>query len=295
MATVSNPSDLTALDDIIDSEFISRNVRLAVRTPMTFEGVVKLVDFSSVSSRTYAVPKSAELAAASALTETDEVDSAALSISEATVATALVEQSTFLSDQARGATIWDSAGLAIQEVANAVRRKIDDDTHTLSNSMGNSIGGNAQVMDFANWSTVLSTFRAQTKFSNGPVAAVLHPDAIGQLHSDLLANAAGIYASAFGPEAMALLASTNQGARGVLNGVILWETDSIPLADTTGHGNYMVVTGDAEGALCLVVNRGTMVEPWREPKRQGIWYIGTADFGVGIGDDDRALQFITSP
>ncbi len=295
MATVSNASNLSALDDIVDSEFISRNVRLAVRTPMTFEGVVKLVDFSTVSSRTYAVPKSAELAAASALTETDEVDSAALTITEATVSTALVEQSTFLSDQARGASIWDSAGLAIQEVANAVRRKIDDDVHALATSMTNTIGSNAQAMDFANWSTVLSTFRAQTKFSNGSVAAVMHPDAIRDLHADLLANAGGIYGSAFGPQAQALLAGTNQGARGVLDGVILWETDSIPLSDTTGHGNYMCVTGDAEGALCLVVNRGTLVEPWREPKRQGIWYIGTADFGVGIGDQDRCLEFITQP
>ena len=293
MATVSNPSDLTALDDIIDSEFISRNVRLAVRTPMTFQGVVKMIDFTNVSSRVYAVPKSAELAAASALTETDEVDSAALTITEATVATALVEQSTFLSDQADGATIWDAANLSITEVANAVRRKADDDVHALSNSMGNSIGSNAQAMDMANWNVLLTTFRAQTKFSNGPIAAVMAPAAIRDLRGDVLENAAGVYGTSFGTEALDALGGTNQGARGMLDGVILWETDSIPAADTSGKGNYMCVTGDAEGALCMVVNSPTRVIGWREEKRFGVWYIGSLDFGVGIGDDDRCLQFIT--
>ena len=295
MAVVSNPTDLTALDDIIDSEFISRNVRLAVRTPMTFAGVVKLIDFTQVSSRDYAVPKSSELTAAATLTETDEVDSEAISLSEATIATALVQRSTFLSDQARGASIWDAAAISITEVVNAVRRTLDNDTHALSNSMSNSIGNNAQAMDFQNWSAVVAAFRAQAKFSNGPVAAVMHPAAIRDLHSDLLANSAGVYGSAFGPEARAVLEGVNQGARGLLEDVILWESDAVPAADTTGVGNYMTVTGPAEGALCLVANREVGVELWREPKRQGTWYIGTADFGVGIADQDRCLQFITQP
>jgi len=179
----------------------------------------------------------------------------------------------------------------VRNVVDAVRQKIENDTIGLSSSMSNTIGSNAQTFDLDFWNTSLTTFRAQAK-SPASAAAVLHPDAVRDLHGDLVTSNAALFGSAFGPPAADATGGVRQGARAVLDGLPLFETDAVPVADTTGWGNFIVELGNNPG-LMMVVKAPVMVRIDEPADAYGAWIAASADYGVAIVDQSRALQCVS--
>lgn len=288
---ISNFTGTTALTNYIDSEWIARQLRVAVETPFVSEMIVGMTDLSPMSTRTYAHPILSRMSAAGAYNEGDEFASTAMATTETTIDVDMVYKATFLTPQASGATVLDSAAAAVRNVVDAVRQKIENDTIGLSSSMSNTIGSNAQTFDLDFWNTSLTTFRAQAK-SPASAAAVLHPDAVRDLHGDLVTSNAALFGSAFGPPAADATGGVRQGARAVLDGLPLFETDAVPVADTTGWGNFIVELGNNPG-LMMVVKAPVMVRIDEPADAYGAWIAASADYGVAIVDQSRALQCVS--
>lgn len=288
---ITNFTGTTALTNYIDSEWIARQLRVAVETPFVHEFCVGMQDLSPYSTRTYAHPILSRMTAATAYNEGDEFSSTAMATTETTIDVDMVYKATFLTPQASGATVMDAAAAAVRNVVDAVRQKVENDVIGLSSSMSNTVGSNAQTFDLDFWNTSLTTFRAQAKSPQAAVA-VLHPDAVRDLHGDLVTSNAALFGSAFGPPAADATGGVRQGARAVLDGLPLYETDAIPAADTTGHGNFITEVGNNPG-LMLVVKMPIMVRIDEPADAYGAWIAATSDYGTAITDQNRALQCIS--
>lgn len=294
MAAVSNSSKLSSLAEVINSELISAMVNVAVNTPFLYRALARPISLSGASTRTYAHPIFPKLAAAAALTETDEVDSAEVTPSESTITAALVEQSTFLSKQARGASVVSAVELCVNRVIDSVMTKKDTDIVGLSASMTNAIGDASTTFNIANYNTVMTTFRAQAK-SPGMSGLVLHTDAARDLNASAIASGAPFWSGRLGQALNESTMGSNQGFRQVTaDGVAVFISDRIPVADSTGWGNFIFEMGP-NNPLAIVTAQGgeEAVETWYEQKRQGWWITGVADYGVGILDQSRALECIS--
>lgn len=293
MATI-NGMTLTQWDDLIDSEYISRRVRYAVDTPKTYRFIANVIDISGAPTRTYAHPLQSHLTAATAVSETDEDATANVTSTEATISATRVMRSTFVSRQTAGASVWSTSDAAIDAVSRACQLYIDDAFHGLSASASNTIGDNATTMDLDNWVTMLSTFAGNAKNAMGQRVFVCAVDGLRDLQQEIMTSAAAILGSSeaasqlFGGAASA----SAMGVQFMIGNVAVVSTDEIPAADTTGWGNYLTTTG-ADGGLGLVVKEGIRVDttPW--PLRQGMYFVGSADVGVGILEQAQLLEVIS--
>ncbi len=295
MATVSNLSGSSALANHIDSEFINNTLMLAVQTPKIYSALAKFVTLAPGQSRTYTHVLRSHLAAAAAVTESDEVAATALADSQLQVSVSLVASAVFLTDQAKGASVLGpnaQTADGMMRAVDAVRLYIDDAFHGLSSSMTNTMGSNATTHDMTNWNQMLATYASQAK-NVDQVAFVGHPDAARDLGEDIFTSAAAILGNDSASQLFGQAAGGfRQGMRYQIGNVPVFSSDEIPTADTTGWGNYLTSVGD-DGALGVVVKHEVDFAAWREPKRFGDWLIAWADVGIGILDQSRCLEVIS--
>ena len=289
-----NGLTLSQWDDLVDSEWISQRVNMAVDTPKTYTVIANVIDIGGRSTRTYAHPLQSHGTAASSTTESDLVTTSNTTSTEVTVGVTLVDKATFVTVQAAGASVWDTTGAAVDFVTRACRLYIDDAFHALSSSMSNTIGDNATTMDLDQWVTGRTTFMAQAK-NPGASVFVAAVDGFRDLSSEIMTSTAAILGSdraaaeLFGSAAGAMA----QGVVTTIGGIPVIVTDEIPAADTTGWGNYFTTIGSGDGALGLVVKSEISVVMKPEPLRHGSYFIGSCDVGVGILDDARCLQVVS--
>ncbi len=95
MAVVSGLTGLAVIDDIVNEKWISQEVHTATQTPVLYQNIVGGAGTKSLigkATRTYAHPIWARLAAAAAVTESDEVGATALSSTEVTITPALTRR-----------------------------------------------------------------------------------------------------------------------------------------------------------------------------------------------------------
>lgn len=302
MAQLTGRTDLTALDDYIFAELIQSRLSRAVQTPYVGMGIC-LVDVIDGPSRAKAYPILSQIAAAAAVSETDDVGYTALASQEQVVTATLKASAAAVSDQAQGASIIDSYAAAADRVIDACMNKIDDDVLALITSISASQGNNAVVNDFENYQSVMAAVRALMKAPNA-VAYVAHPDQMRDLRQDMATNGAGLFGSAYGAQLAAQLGGVQQGAKGaaIEPGVFLFETDGVPAGDSTGWAGAVVEIGLDAGLVMAYVPRiagvtmegGLMsIERDRIVERFTEQIVASTDYGVAIRDQNRCYKFIS--
>ena len=290
---ISNPSGSTAFTHLINSEFITATLHTAVATPFVHEAAVVGVDMSGRATGTYAHPHISRMSAASAYSEGGEFSSTALSFVNDTTALGYVLQSTFVPEAVitRGITAESALAAAVNRVVDSVMQKMENDTMGLSSSLSNSTGSTATTNDLDNWNSVLTSYRAQSKSVNG-ATAFLHPDAIRDLHQDIVTSYAGLLGSSWGVDAAGTTGGVRQGLRAFLDGVLIYETDAIP-ASSTGWANFITSPDPANPGLVMPMSQPIRVRAQEPADALGVWVAAYADYGVGIGEEARSLRFVT--
>lgn len=294
MAAVTNLTGLTVIDDIINAEWIAQEVHVAAQSPMLYKAIARPISLVGKGTRTYAHPIWARIAAATAVTESDEVAATALSSSEVTLVTALSASAAFVTDQAAGAAVLDVFSLAINRVVDAAMHKINDDVLALSTSITSSAGSNATTNDVSNMNTAITAFRAVIKGNlSGRCVAVMHEDALRDLGEDAVNTTNSLFGSAVGESLFAGSQQVQQGQFAQFGKVTFVSTEDMPVGDTTGWSNMLLDAGGPETLLGIAVSKEVSVELWREPKRFGTWVIASTDHKAGILDQSRGHEFIT--
>lgn len=294
MAVISNATTATSATHHINSELISRAIARAVSEPYVWRLCTFAVDLTGANTATYAHPIFARLSAAAAHTETDEVSSAEITRTQATISTAEYAKATFLGDRAQRLSIANEMMVAAERLADACMRKMDFDVLTLASSMTNTQGDNSTNNTVVNFNSVISNFRVQIGSSSARPVMVMSAPAIRDLHEDAATNAAAIYGSLVGVQLHEATAGVNQGVRRQFGGVEFVETSAVVAGDTSGKANFItLVGGQAESALITPIGKDISPEVGRVAERIGSWLVYSFEFGAGIVDQNRCRKFIT--
>lgn len=308
MTAVSNARTITTDTNVINSEFISLALAKAVEPPVLYQDLVGVVDLAGRGTRVYVEPILARLTAASAVTETDEDTSAAPSYAQAPMTCARKSKSQFVSDQSAGANIHGAYNVSIMQVVDACRRAMNEDVLGLADDITSPIGDATTPFDMANYDTVLAAYRAKAK-NIGAAALVLHNDAVRDLLLDLRTNGGAMLGTTWGGAVAQSMSNnvTRQGYVGMIdNGVPIFSSEDLPVGDTTGWTNMIVSIDPTVGygikmalaarpvwAPGVVINGPVAIEVERVANRGGAWVVASADYAVGIIDQNKCLGCIS--
>lgn len=294
MAAVSNATTATQATHHINAEIIEALVAYAVQRPYVWQELVYTPDLRAANTAVDSHPIVAQLSAAGAHTETDEVASATPTRTNSTITTAEYAKATFLGDRARRLSILDEDAVAVNRLIDACQLEMDTAVLTLASSMSNSIGDNATVHNVVNFNTAISTFRTQIGSSTARPVFVHSVSAIRDLHEDAATNAAAIYGSLVGVQLHDATSGVNQGLRRPFGNIDLIETAGVVAGDTSGKANFItLVGGPGETALRMPIGKDVMAEVGRVAERIGQWLVASYEKGAGIFDNSRCLRVIT--
>lgn len=287
-----DPTTVTTVNDLFYSQYINRVVRDVASEPIIGMNFVEVVDLTGddVNSYTYQVAIWNELTGAAAVADNDAAPEDSLTTDQVQIVGARYALRTFVLYNT-GKAIVSVVTKAVERVTRAVRRNRHEAVLDLATSLTNTQGTNATVNDVANWDLVMHNLRAQDH-DDGPLVAGLHDDAVRDLRADLIANMAALYGASWGDRASTALQNKSPGVGVAWDGVIVFQSGDMPVGDTTGWTNMVVVTGPNAAIEMPVWQELT---PFQQPdeSRFGTW-IGTSIIGEpGIVKNANARAFIT--
>lgn len=271
----------TTVDDVYNTEYITRNWRETARDPIIGAGLCKLVDLTleEANSLTYEVPIVAEMTGVAAITGTDAAPEDSLTTTNAQITCALYGLRAFVKDDTRSKVLAVGA-----EVQRQILRAHQDYTHRqilgLLTSITATSGANTTDFTLAIWDAHTQAHRAAL-ITPGPLWAVLNQDQSRDLRADLITNAAALLGSAYGEQAAAALKDPTTGLMRAFDGYTIYETNDTPVGDTTGWTGALGVGGEDAG-IELVMMQDITPELQRDASRYGTWIVGGMIVGWGI-------------
>ena len=72
----------------------------------------------------------------------------------------------------------------------------------------------------------------------------------------------------------------------------IFETDAVPVADTSGWGNFILEMGN-NPAIMMVIKQAITIKIAEPADALGSWVSSVCDYGVGIVDQSRCLQCVS--
>lgn len=294
MTAVPNATTATSATHHINSEIIERAISFAVQRPYVWQLFTYSPDLRAANTAQYAHPIFAQIAAASAFTETDEVSSTEITRTQATITTAEYAVATFLGDRAKRLSIANEEAVAVDRLVDSINQKIETDALTLASSMTSTQGSNSTINTVVNFNSVISNFRVTIGSSSAMPVMVMSAAAIRDLHEDSATNAAAIYGSLIGVQLHQATEGINQGLRRSFGTIQFVETNGVVAGDTSGKANFITLVGGVtETALMVPIGKDLFFEAGRIAERIGTWLVASIEHGAGIIDQNRCRRFIT--
>jgi hypothetical protein len=297
MSTVpSAPTGLTQLAEVINTEYISRQIELAAIDPLIGERIVMrtVLDPAVVNSYTYQIVTGNEMTGAAVVTPHNEAPEDAWEPTSDTISGVRIGLSSFVPDSSR-VTIVNTANAVIAGLTHAVRDMVHDDILDLFANADNSAGDATTEFDLAFWAAQTIAFNSQLP-DPGERHAVLHAQQQTELRADLMSSAAALFGASWGDRAAAGLGTTQVGAGVPFDGYNMHIALDVPAGDTTGHTAALLVRNDGgHSALELVVWEPLSIAMKDERRRYGTWLVAGAILGVGIRSQKNLRALITQP
>jgi hypothetical protein len=296
MIQATTPTTTATAQHLLNTEFISRLVRLAAMDPMVGLEIVKPVDLRAeykqgCNSYTYRITTIAEMSGAAVVTENNAAPEAALTSSASNISGVRRALRSFVTDLINDLGVIQVDENTLQNILHGIRNLDHQNILALFTSLTNTQGTNAIVHSLANWDLVTLNFRAQL-FDPGPLWAVQRTTTSRDLRSDLISNAAGLFAASWGDRAQQALQTTRPGMGVPWDGYTVYESLDVPVGDTTGWTNAVGVGGDL-AAIEHPVWQELKPFAQRDESRFGGWLGASKISGYGIAKQANARAFIT--
>lgn len=287
-----DPTTVTTVNDLFYSQYINRVVRDVAAEPIIGLNFCNVVDLTGdeVNSYTYQVAIWNELSGVAAVADNDAAPEDSLTTDQVQIVGARYALRTFVLYNTKKAIV-DVTTKAAERVTRAVRRDRAADVLGLATSLTNTQGGNTVVNDVANWDLVMHNLRSQDH-DDGPLVAGLHDDAVRDLRADLIQNMAALYGASWGDRASTALQNKSPGVGVAWDGVTVFQTGDMPVGDTTGWTNMVVVTGPQ---ACIEMPVWQELLPFQQPdeSRFGTWIGVSIIAEPGIVKNANGRAFIT--
>lgn len=200
----------------------------------------------------------------------------------------------------KGGTISpNEVARATDQCVRACRRKGDaqlfeDTTPALVNEFGDALTS-MTYNNFISYQLELAAQVEQSQPAGAVMRASLHPDVWRALVADMSATQASIFAAQFGSMQHANALQQNGTAAKMLNGIDVWVTSRIPIADGSGRGNVFAYVGDEDESCFGHAVKWRILGEIRAPGDASLSYrvIVYARWGFGILRQDMGLKAIS--
>ena len=287
----TNPTTVTTVNDLFASQYIGRLVRDVASEAiigMNFCNVVPMPP--DAHSYTYQVDIWNEIDDATAVVDNEAAAESALTTDQVQIAGSRYARRTFVLYNTSRAIV-SVVEKAVERVTRACRRRNHEATLALATSLTNTQGTAATVHDLANHDLVMHNFRTQDH-DPGPIVMGLHDDAVRDLRADLVSNAAALYGATWGDRAAAALQNKEPGAGVAWDGITVYQTSDMPVGDTTGWTNMVVVAGEL-AAIEMPVWQELTAFQQPDESRFGVWIGCSIICEQGIVKNANGRKFIT--
>lgn len=290
----TTPTTTSTSQHLLNTEFISRLVRMAAMDPLVGLEIVNPVDLTNekaVNSYTYRIATVAEMTGAAVVTENNAAPEAAMTTSASTITGARRALRSFVTDLINDMGVIQVDSAVLDNLVHALRNLDHQNILGLFTSLTNTQGNNATVHTLANWDLVTLNFRSQL-YDDGPLWCVQRTTTSRDLRADLIANAAGLFAASWGDRAQQALQTTRPGMGVPWDGYTVYESLDVPVGDTTGWTNAVGVGGQLAAIEHPIWQE---LKPFVQPdqSRFGGWAGVSKISGYGIAKQANARAFIT--
>jgi hypothetical protein len=289
--TISNHTGVDEVTNLVNSEFIDAQINLAVQTGYIYEFVAPTMSIAGRNTADVAHPIRTRLSAAAAFADGAEFSHAAMATTQTTATAARYVRSVFVDERAQRLSLHNEYAVGLQLCIDACRLKIDTDVVGIGASATNDNSGtNATVYDFDQLNADITAFSVLAK-SPSQADMVLHTSQVRDLRADLQSTNSALFGSMFGADLSDSLGKIAQ-ARPVMEygNVLIWQTDRVPAADTTGKGGFIVERGEG---LAVVDAAGFMAGLKEADTALGNHIYCAVDYAVLIKDQNRIMEVIS--
>lgn len=282
----------TTVDDIYNTEYITRSWRETARDPIFAEQLAKIVDLplEEANSLVYEVPIVNEMTGVAAITGVNAAPEDSLATDVAQITCALYGLRSFVKDNTKSKVMRVTEEV-IRQIKRAHLNYIHQQVLALLTSISSSVGSNAQEGTLAFWDAQTQAHRAGL-ITPGPLWAAVNPDFARDLRQDLVTNASALFGSAYGSQAADALKDPKAGLMRTFDQYLMAETNDTPAGDTTGWTNALGVGGEDAG-IEVVMMQDLDAELQRDASRYGTWIVGGMIVGFGIVKQSQLRAFIT--
>jgi hypothetical protein len=296
MTVPSTPTTPTTLNDTVSPAYISRYARDAAVDPLIGELIAHpfLVP-AEVGSFVFQVPLLDEMAGAAVVTIPNAAPEAALTSSNAQITSARIALRSFVADDTlRVSSLGpqDTANRVIKGLGHNVRDFVHQGVLGRFTSIAATEGNASTAMDLANLVGITGAFQAQNH-DPGPLWITMHTDQLADFRTDLVNNAAGIFASTFGDTVhRAALDTTIPGLMANWGGYSVYASANVPVGDTTGWTGAVGVGGEL-GGLKMPIWISLTGAMQRDEARFGTWMVISIHVGYGIEKQANLRSFVS--
>lgn len=292
LPTPTSPTTRTTLNDIYNTEYITRSWRTSNRRPKVGLEATKIVvvPLEELNSLTYQVPTVTAISGVTTVTAGSAAPEAAVSTDGVTITLARRGLSVFLHDDVRS-KVMAAGQVAMAELLEAMQQEAHNRVMALLTSISSTQGAATTENDLSNWEAAAMAHRALL-ITGGPLIALMNPDAVRDMRQDLIANAAALFGSAWGERAADAVQKPQTGLFTSFDGYAVRETLDTPAGDTTGWTNALLVAGEDAWAE-FVIGQDIEAELERAAQFYGTWMVAGSVTGVGIVKQAQAHKFIT--
>lgn len=294
----TSPVGRVQLDDLYNTEYLSRRFREESEDPLIGQLLVNPVSVPDDEVYRYEVPIFDELDSSqvAAVAANDAAPEAAMSTSQAVITGARYGLRMFVLDESKNKVVR-ATEMAITKLRRAHRdywhRQILDLFTSITNNGGTVPGTNATAHDLANWDAITGAFRAQNP-DPGARWSVMSRSGNRDLRADLVTNAAALFGTSWGEQARSALADNQPGIFQSFDGFAQYESADTPAGDTSGF-TCAIGVGGANSGIEFVEWEMPAVELQRDASRFGTWIVTGLVAGVGIVKQENLYAYIINP
>jgi hypothetical protein len=199
---------------------------------------------------------------------------------------------TFISNKANLVSIQREHEVNVVQLRMAWRQFWHTQVLALFTGVTKTSGDSATTNTLQNWDFVTAAFRNDNPIP-GARWAVLNPDAVRDLRTNIRTSAASLYATPMVEANARAVTNTTPGLGVQFDGYTLYESADTPVGDTTGWTNCLGLKAGQQSALEMDIYDRSRVTVQAENTRFGIYQIIGGILGVGIRTQESARKFIT--
>lgn len=296
MTAISNPTNSTAVEEIINSERILRMLQDVNRDIPVYAELGWLIDASQAESATLALPQWVSAAVAlsegAGKTETDEYAYVAQTTTQSTLSASTVGIRKGISAEASQDTIINLTAGSVQQSIAEMRDQIDEDFLSNITDATNTSDYSGSKLTVSRFGTALAAFLSLK--AKGRICAVLHIDQLNDLKESIRNNTGAVFGGALGNQAVGLL-DANAFRRGYVDtyeGVDFYVSSNVPQNDADDWEGAIMIGGQM-GAIALGMWQGIETQLDMVYERKTLQAITDARYGSTMTKADLIQSIIS--